>query len=232
MGNIYKADGGLITSSYFMVILISLAILTGFSYFAKCMVYALAILPFPVLTVLIMLGYMADVLIGSIMVIICIIWLFIFCKSISGREEIIRLVESAENFIHERSFMIASAFWVFIWALLFIVFWSMSFIAIAFSDSITKPITSGENGMLAYFIFVYAFMTIFLTYVRMFMVSTTVYEWYHKKNEDFVCRSISNVTKYHIGSLTFGTFMAFWMNLISFFDIYCRPPSTFSFACP
>lgn len=230
MGNIYKSDGGLITLSYFMVVLISISLLTGLSYFTECMVYMLVFLPLVLIIALAVVGFVCNPIYGFIVIFFVFpIWIIISCKFYVERQDIVSLIQKASQFVREISFIYVSAFSVFILAVVFILFWSISFVAIVFSENILNPLTSNENGMLAFFILVYIFMTIFLTYVRMFIVSIAVYRWYHNKGSEFFLRSIKYL-KHQIGSLTFGTFMSLLLNFFSFI-LYGDIPSSVFFTC-
>jgi hypothetical protein len=62
-------------------------------------------------------------------------------------------------------------------------------------------------GILAYFIFVYIFLTIFFYYVLSFLVSTACAMWYYGNTGNYWCEGTTRINKYHIGSFTFAALL-------------------------
>ena len=71
--------------------------------------------------------------------------------------------------------------------------------------------------MSAYYFFFYIFITEFLFYVEVFLISTSVAYWYYGKSEENGCWSGTGVlNRYHIGSLTFASMLIIVVKIIKF----------------
>ena len=97
--------------------------------------------------------------------------------------------------------------WVFFLSVIFFAFWVVSLVAIqikADDDIDNGRSTSEEEGIMAYFVFTYIFMTLFFYYVLTFLVATACAFWFWNLAGNYFTIGTCNLTKYHIGSLTFG----------------------------
>lgn len=101
--------------------------------------------------------------------------------------------------------------------MLFFIFWVVSVVAVQLraNDHIAeKKSTDSDNGIFAFFIFTYLFMSIFFYYVLTFLIATACGTWYYGEDDNYCLTGIGRINKYHIGSFTFASLVLTFVKIL------------------
>jgi len=209
---------GVISVCYLISILISFIYLILVRCFPKCMVFLLIMMAFCIIFAILILGiaWNNTGLIITMAISLAFFAIFIyFCWDSLNLG--IQLLQIAAKFTGEKPTVYLASIWVFFLTVLFFIFWIVSVVAVqckANAAIAAGKDTSSELGILAYFIFVYIFITIFFYYVLSFLVSTACAMWYYGITGNYWCDGTGRINKYHIGSFTLAALLLTFIRIL------------------
>jgi hypothetical protein len=177
----------------------------------KCVIYTMVVAVFCLMFAILVMAISSNNfgLIVAMSVGIFLFMIFIICM----RNELelgMAMMATASRFISEKPSVYLAGLWVFFLSCLFFIFWVVSVVAVQMRANMhlsQGASTSGEYGILGYFVFVYIFMSIFLYYVLSFLISTACAFWYYNIEGDYFCTATGRINRYHVGSFTFAALL-------------------------